>query len=94
MSARTVLEELARDDLSPDHVQARVADWAAWITQLYQTIIGWLPDGWRAALVLNRNAGAGSADALLMNHYGNRNRIAHGTVQATRLDLRAAVNCE
>jgi hypothetical protein len=48
MPAQTVLEELTRDELTRDHVQQRVDDWARRIEQLYDDIENWLPAGWTA----------------------------------------------
>ena len=48
MPAQTVLEELTGDDLTRDHVERRVDDWARRIEQLYEDIENWLPAGWTA----------------------------------------------
>ena len=45
----------------------------------------------RARLVLDGQAGRGSAFALTIKHYGSRNQIAHGTIQKTRVDVSAFV---
>jgi hypothetical protein len=41
----------------------------------------------RAALVLDRNAKAGSPWAMVMRYYALRNQIAHGALQAQRIDV-------
>lgn len=41
----------------------------------------------RVALVLDRSAGAGSPWAKVMNYYALRNQIAHGQLQAQRIDV-------
>ena len=41
----------------------------------------------RTALVLDRSAGAGSAWARVMTYYALRNQIAHGGLQAERIDV-------
>lgn len=41
----------------------------------------------RTALVIDRNAGAGSPWAKVMNYYSLRNQIAHGTLLAGRIDV-------
>jgi hypothetical protein len=43
----------------------------------------------RAALVLDRQAGRGSPWARLLSHYGTRNQIAHGALQAQGIDIPA-----
>ena len=48
MTGETVVEELARDELTHDHVQRRVDDWAKRIDQLYDAVESWLPSGWTA----------------------------------------------
>jgi hypothetical protein len=48
MAAQTVLEELTRDELTPEHVRKRVDDWAARIESLYAAVASWLPSGWAA----------------------------------------------
>jgi hypothetical protein len=48
MTAESVVEELARDELTHDHVQRRVDDWAKRIEQLYDAVENWLPAGWNA----------------------------------------------
>jgi hypothetical protein len=48
MPAQTVLEELAREELTRDHVQKRVDDWAKRIESLYGEVDSWLPIGWTA----------------------------------------------
>lgn len=45
----------------------------------------------RARLVLDGQAGRGSAYALTMKRYASRNQIAHGTLRATRIDVGAFV---
>ncbi len=45
----------------------------------------------RAALVLDRDAGRGSAWARAMFHYATRNDIAHGILRSTRIDVSAFV---
>jgi hypothetical protein len=45
----------------------------------------------RAALVVDRQAGRGSPWARLMHHYQVRNQIAHGVLQAERIDVSATV---
>lgn len=46
----------------------------------------------RARLVLDGQAGRGGAYALAIKHYGLRNQIAHGNLQATRIDVSAFVS--
>ena len=46
--AQSVLEELSRDELSVDHVQRRVDDWAHRIEALYSEVESWLSVGWTA----------------------------------------------
>ena len=41
----------------------------------------------RAALVMDRGAGKGSAWAKTMFHYTARNEIAHGNLRSTRIDV-------
>jgi hypothetical protein len=41
----------------------------------------------RTALVLDRNAGPGSPWAKVMGYYALRNQIAHGDLQAQRIDV-------
>lgn len=41
----------------------------------------------RTALVLNRNEGTGSPWAKVMRYYALRNQIAHGELQAQRIDV-------
>jgi hypothetical protein len=41
----------------------------------------------RAALVLDQSAGAGSSWAKVMRYYALRNQIAHGELQAQRIDV-------
>jgi len=41
----------------------------------------------RTALVLDRGAGAGSLWAKVMRYYALRNQIAHGALQAERIDV-------
>src|SRR5712692_5020171 len=48
MAAQTVLEELTEEDLTREHVQRRVDDWAARIEALYANIERWLPPDWKA----------------------------------------------
>lgn len=48
MSTQSVLEELARNELTADHVERRVDDWASRIKALYSAVEGWLPEGWSA----------------------------------------------
>lgn len=48
MAAQTVTEELARDELTPQHVQQRVDDWGERIESLYRNVESWLPNGWTA----------------------------------------------
>ena len=48
MPALTVLEELTRDELTKEHVERRVEDWAKRIETLYEHVQSWLPDGWSA----------------------------------------------
>lgn len=43
----------------------------------------------RVALVLDRNAGRGSPWAKVMDYYALRNQIAHGELQAQRIDVDA-----
>ena len=43
-----VLEEVTGDPLTPDHVEARIADWKRRIADLYSMLSGWLPAGWTA----------------------------------------------
>jgi hypothetical protein len=43
----------------------------------------------RAALVLDRAAGKGSAWARLMSYYALRNQIAHGSLLSDRIDISA-----
>ena len=45
----------------------------------------------RARLVLDGQAGRGSAYSMTIKHYGSRNQIAHGKLQATRIDVSAFV---
>lgn len=45
----------------------------------------------RTALVLDRTAGRGSPWAKVMSYYHIRNQIAHGTLQAQRIDLDSVV---
>lgn len=45
----------------------------------------------RAMLVLDARPERGSAFALTIKHYGIRNRIAHGRLMATRVDVSAFV---
>jgi hypothetical protein len=46
----------------------------------------------RTALVLDRNAGRGSAWARVMQYYESRNRIAHGNLRSTRLEINEIAN--
>ena len=48
MAAQSVLEELTKDELTRDHVQRRVDDWANRIDALYDDVESWLPDVWTA----------------------------------------------
>ena len=48
MPAQTVLEELTRDELTREHVQRRVDDWADRIEGLYERVERHLPAGWTA----------------------------------------------
>lgn len=48
MPAQTVLEELARDELTREHVQHRIDDWSGRIEGLYNQIEGQLPAEWTA----------------------------------------------
>lgn len=48
MQAQTVLEELTRDELTRDHIEHRVSDWAKRVEDLYDSIGSWLPAGWTA----------------------------------------------
>jgi hypothetical protein len=41
----------------------------------------------RTALVLDRSAGRGSAWAVVMRYYEARNKIAHGNLSATRIEI-------
>lgn len=43
----------------------------------------------RVRLVLDEQAGRGSPYALTLKHYGVRNQIAHGKLQATRISVSA-----
>ena len=45
----------------------------------------------RARLVLDGQGGRASPSALTLKHYGSRNQIAHGELQATRIDVSAFV---
>ena len=45
----------------------------------------------RATLVLDGQAGRGGASALTVRHCGVRHQIAHGNLQATRIDVSAFV---
>lgn len=45
----------------------------------------------RTALVLDQNAGSGSPWAKVMNYYALRNQIAHGNLQAQRIDVNEVV---
>lgn len=45
----------------------------------------------RVGLLLDRNAGPGSPWAMVMNHYGVRNQIAHGKLRPQRIDVAAVV---
>lgn len=45
----------------------------------------------RVTLVLDARGGRGSPFALAIKHYGVRNQIAHGKLQATRINLGAFV---
>jgi hypothetical protein len=45
----------------------------------------------RTALVLDRNAGSGSAWGRVMSHYSLRNQVAHGKLLAQRIDVDAVV---
>lgn len=45
----------------------------------------------RVAIVLNSNAGAGSAFAKVMAYYELRNKIAHGKLEAKRIDVSEVV---
>jgi hypothetical protein len=53
--------------------------------------IGGLPFDRRAAIVLNCNGGPGSAFAKVMFYYETRNRIAHGKLEARRIDVSEVV---
>lgn len=48
MVAETSLEELTRDELTREHVQHRVDDWADRIERLYERVERQLPPGWTA----------------------------------------------
>jgi hypothetical protein len=48
MSAQTVVEELSRDELTREHVEQRVEDWARRIDALYDDVERWLPAQWSA----------------------------------------------
>lgn len=48
MPAQTVLEELTRDELTREHVQQRIDEWAERIASLYRDVETWLPGGWTA----------------------------------------------
>jgi hypothetical protein len=45
----------------------------------------------RTALTLDQNAGTGSPWSRVMFYYGLRNRIAHGTLASTRIDVASIV---
>jgi hypothetical protein len=45
----------------------------------------------RAALVLDRDGGRGSPWAMVMGYYALRNQIAHGELQAQRIDVDSVV---
>ena len=45
----------------------------------------------RAALVLDQSAGKGSSWAKVMSYYALRNQIAHGDLQAERIDVEEVV---
>lgn len=45
----------------------------------------------RVAIVLDRGAGSGSPHGRVMKYYELRNRIAHGRLEATRIDVAAVV---
>ena len=50
-----------------------------------------LPFEGRASLVLDRAEGRGRPYALAMRHYEMRNRIAHGRLDQTRIDLASVI---
>ncbi len=43
----TVLEDVTSETIDAEHIKRRVDDWARRVKDLYATIGGWLPDGWR-----------------------------------------------
>ncbi len=43
-----VLEEVTETEITPQHVEQRVADWERRIDDLYIQIEGWLPAGYAA----------------------------------------------
>ncbi len=45
----------------------------------------------RVAIVLDRQAGSGSAHGLVMKYYELRNKIAHGRLEVARIDVAAVV---
>lgn len=45
----------------------------------------------RVAMVLDRGAGSGSPFAKVMSYYETRNRIAHGKLEAKRIDVSGVV---
>lgn len=60
----SVLEDLARGDLTNDEVEDRLADWHDRLTALYDRIESWLPEGWTAT----RRLGAPLDEAMLRAH--------------------------
>lgn len=61
----TVLEEVTSDELSREHIERRVEDWAQRIDDLYRAIASWLPGEWRGER--DRNV---RMDAPLMRKFG------------------------
>ena len=42
----TVLDDVTDEQIDARHIRRRVDDWEARVRGLYDTICGWLPDGW------------------------------------------------
>jgi hypothetical protein len=50
-----------------------------------------LPFDRRVAIVLDRNGGRGGPWATVMSYYAMRNKVAHGNLVATRIDVARVV---
>ena len=44
----TVLDDVTNESIDAQHIQQRVDDWKDRVSNLYEKIRNWLPDGWQA----------------------------------------------